>query len=447
MTNTSLQKLLHPYCVGVLLLAGLLTSTVQAQTFQVIHTFNGADGANPMSGLTMDRAGNLYGTTSEGGTSYGGTAYRLKHSGTSWSLNVLHTFTDTPDGIYPESRIIFGPDGALYGTTFLGGRREPCTLQGEQSGCGTVFRLTPRATVCGSTSCPWTEKILYAFQGGIDGAFPAGDLTFDSRGNIYGATSFGGVLTGLCLPQAVGPYGCGAVYELSPSQGGWTQTTVYAFLGPEDNYADGVNPASGVTLDGAGNLYGTAGKGGAGGYNGFGVVYKLVRSGERWGHEVLHSFTGGDDGYNPAGGLILDQAGNLYGTTSDGGTGGGGTVFELIPTNGSWILNTLYSFSGSAGCGPNQALALDSAGNLYGTIACDGAHGFGSVFKLTPTPTPPWTYTSLHDFTNGPDGSYPSSNVVLDAGGDLFGTTTYGGPNPCYPFGGFGCGVVWEITP
>ena len=381
----------------------------QAQTFNVIYTFTGGqDGAFPYAGVTMDKAGNLYGTASYGGAGYG-TVYQLKHKGSGWIVNPVYSFTGGSDGSNPYARVIFGPNGALYGTTTQGGY-----------GYGTVFNLRPSVRACTTPSCPWTETVLYAFKG-ADGAFPKyGDLLFDQAGNIYGTTHDGG------------PSFFGTVYELTPSGSGYTESVLYSFASSND----GGNPFNGVIFDNAGDLYGTTGYGGLSIY---GTVFELTRSGPGWTENVLYSFLGRSDGSYPFAGLIFDQSGNLYGATTDSGTGGGGTVFELTPSGGSWTFSLVYSLTGKLtyGCGPAGTLVMDGAGNLYGTTVCDGAHGRGSVFKLTPSDGN-WMYTSLHDFTGGNDGANPSSNVVFDAKGNLYGTVNGGSQ---------GVGVVWEITP
>jgi uncharacterized repeat protein (TIGR03803 family) len=411
-----------------------LMPMAQAQTFRVIHTFTGgADGANPQAGLTLDRAGNLYGTASNGGAGVG-TVYRLKRSGSGWIFGVVHAFTDVPDGAYPVGGVIFGPDGALYGTTFSGG-----AYCNDYEGCGTVYRSTPPATFCRSVSCPWTESVVYPFQGGADGAFPLGDLTFDQQGDIYGTTNQGGALSGQCVDRLRTTVGCGTVYQLSISGNSWTHNVVYTFQGPRDSYADGVGPGSGVIFDGAGNLYGTTWMGGLGGYYGSGVVYELSFSGGSWSESLLHSFTGGNDGGNPYAGLIFDQAGNLYGATAHGGINGGGTAFQLTDLGGGWNLMGLYNFAG--GYGSAASLTMDQAGNLYGTTAQDGAYGYGNVFELSLS-NGIWSYQDLYDFTGGSDGGNSGSNVILDADGNLYGTASCGGDGSCWG----GHGVVWEIT-
>jgi uncharacterized repeat protein (TIGR03803 family) len=423
--------------IHLLLVVGfLLIGVAQAQTFNAIYSFTGGqDGGNPHAGLTIDRAGNLYGTAINGGiqdcgSGYGcGTVFQVKHRASGWVFNLLYSFSDGMDGAYPEARVVFGPDGSLYGTTPILPRF------GE---FGAVFNLKPQPTRCQTSLCGWNEKTLHTFNFLEQGSMPVAEVAFDQGGNLYGTTLEGGL--GINFPHE----GNGVVFQLTPSGGSWTYSDIYKFIpNPGDT---GGGPTAGVIFDNAGNLYGPDA---GGGVNGMGTIYELTPSESGWTETTLYTFPGEHGESFPAGGLIFDSSGNLYGTTSNGGVGGGGTVFELIPSNGSWTLTTLYSFSGS-GCGPEAALVLDGAGNLYGTTFCNGAHGFGNVFKLTPTPTPPWTFTSLHDFENGSDGAFPMSNVVIDSDGNLFGTTVGGGliNNPhCHAQGGYHCGVVWEFTP
>ncbi|MFZ0794834.1 MAG: choice-of-anchor tandem repeat GloVer-containing protein, partial [Candidatus Korobacteraceae bacterium] len=192
--------------------------------------------------------------------------------------------------------------------------------------------------------------------------------------------------------------------------------------------------------DSAGNLYGTTSAWGYGDTGCCGTVFQLVNSGSGWTENTLYQFTDGNDGRIPYGGVIADAAGNLYGTTTTDGANGGGTVFELSPSGGGYTYQTLYSFSGEAGLevGPYDDLAMDSAGNLYGTTYLDGRYGWGNVFKLAPSGSG-WTYTSLHDFTGGSDGASPRCRLVFDSSGNLYGTTSIGGTN--------GYGVVFKIAP
>lgn len=379
----------------------------QAQTYKLLYTFSGGDdGAQPYAGLTL-KQGNLYGTAHAGheGTNWGN-AFVLQHKGSGWLYGSLVVF----DGAL-STRVVFGPDGTLYGTS-------PNNLAGLFY--GYIYNLKPPlAAFCHTFFCPWNASIPYVFTGGGDGGSPRfGDLTFDQAGNMYG-TAYSG-----------GSGGSGVVYEMMRSGGGWTQKTLYAFSGP-----DGAGPSNAVIFDSVGNLYGTTTQGGQ---YGFGTVFELSPSGGGWTEKVLYSFQNDGDGSNPTSGLLLDAAGNIYGTTSNGGTDGGGTVFELTPSGGGWTYSALYNFVGNHNCGPLAGVTMDAAGSLYGTTLCDGAFGGGSVFKLTPSGGG-WTYTSEYDFTGGNDGKNPYSVVTLDTAGNMFGTAAHGGANLS--------GVVWEITP
>jgi len=427
-----------------LTLAFLLATTLmanpgaQAQTFKVLHAFSGnADGSYPETGLTMDRGGNLYGTALGGGTAschssdYGpgcGTIFKLMRSGSGWTLIPLYSFSGSPDGAAPHSRMVFGPDGRLYGTTINGGQGTCDSLFGV--GCGTVFSLRPPASACKTAICPWTETVLYRFSGGSDGGEPLGDLAFDQEGNLYGTTLGGG--NGGC------PVGCGVVYKLTPSNGGWTESVVYAFTGGDD----GTNPWGGVAFDGAGNLYGTTAAGGyvnsGDCYEGCGTVFQLTPSGSGWSENTLHIFQGNDGNFSAAA-LAFDQQGNLYGDSTSGGTNNGGVVFELSPSNGNWNFSLLQqSLSGGIQAGSWATLTIDSSGNLLGTSRGGGRYGQGYVFRLTES-NGVWSFTDVYDFYGGTDGGLPSSSVAFDAVGNLYGTAVVDGA--------FAQGVIWEITP
>jgi len=397
----------------------------QAQTFQVLHSFNGGnDGAIPMAGLLIDRAGRLYGSASAGGLvlndcgSQGcGTAFQLKPSGSGWLFTPLYSFQGGSDGYSPEARMVFSANGLLYGTTALGGGNT-C----YSSTCGTAFQLAPPATACTTAVCKWNETVIHRFESRpAPGSPGSGPLVFDRAGNLYGNAA----------GQGADYYG--AIYELSPGNGGWTLSTLF-------NWPDG-GANAGVVFDGAGNLYGPN-QG-----DGYGGIYQMTPSGSGWTVHQLFSILGVfEDGYVTQGGVIVDNAGNVYGSTVEYGPNGGGTVFELSSSEtGTWTFSVLYGFSGSGG--PTESLNMDAAGSIYGTTSRDGAYNKGNVFKLTPS-AGGWTYTDLYDFTGGSDGAYPVSNVVFDGQGNLYGTTSRGGSGPCTSRNdGNGCGVVWEITP
>jgi uncharacterized repeat protein (TIGR03803 family) len=412
--------------------------TAQAQTYTVIHNFMGGDdGEEPNYGLTIDASGNLYGTTFGGDTGRG-TAYMLSPGNPAWTLTPLYSFTGGTDGAAPYAAVVFGPDGSLYGTTGFGGKQnQQCTTGGSFTGCGTVFNLkNPALHHRGGPSSFWNETVLYDFLGLSDGSTPFGArLIFDAAGNLYG-TAFGGGSTN-CTN------GCGVVYELVSSNGSWPENVLYSFTGGN---SDGASPWAGVIFDQSGNLYGTTELGGAYGY---GTVYELTPSGSGWTEKVLYNFQNQQDGSKPYAGLIFDQSGNLYGATTAGGTGGGGTVFEMTPSGTGWAFQTLYAFSGGLGQlagGPTASLVMDSVGNLYGATAGDGAYSFGAVFKLSLSSNGSWTYTSLYDFTGGNDGKIPRSNLVFDKYGNLYGTAGGGPSSPNCGGGGGGCGLVFEIS-
>jgi len=415
--------------VGIVLLTTPGAQAAHAQTLTVLHAFTGdSDGANPTgAGVTIDRAGNLYGAVSFGGLQGSqcyesltcGTVFKLSRDGSNWIFNLLYSFHG-PDGANPDAPLVFGADGALYGSTFDGG-------VGCSYGCGNVFRLQPPLTFCASVLCSWTETVLYQFTGQADGSQPDyGALSFDSAGNLYGTTPF------------KGGQNCGTAFELARNGNQWTFNLLWTFTG----YLDGCSSWSGVIFDQAGNLYGTTTEGGADEY---GTVFELSPSGQSWSLTALHQFVNSSDGSDSFGNLVFDSSGSLFGSNRFGGPGGEGGIFELSPNGGVWNLSVLHSFYGEAS-GPEGPVFLDSAGNLYATSSEGGAHGWGNVFKLTPSGSG-YTYTDLYDFTGGSDGGLPSGQIAMDANGNLYGTTEFGGITDTGPCGTYGCGVVWQITP
>jgi uncharacterized repeat protein (TIGR03803 family) len=309
----------------------------------VLYSFckriNCADGAIPLASLLRDKAGNLYSTTSVGGTSGNGVVFMLD---TSRKETVLHRFAGDPsDGAYPQAGLIRDAAGNLYGTTTWGG----------SFGDGVVYKLDKAGK----------ETVLYVFTGAIDGGDPQyGSLVRDAAGNLYGTTYTGGAFS-------CGSDGCGTVFKVDKAR---QETVFHNFSG-----RDGQTYA-GLIRDTAGNLYGTTDFGGP---TQNGAVFKLDLTGTE---TILYSFTGGTDGGFPFAGLVRDAAGNLYGTTQAGGASGWGVVFKLDTTNTETVL---YSFTGgSDGGSPYGDLILDRAGNLYGTTNVGGASNFGVVFKVTP---------------------------------------------------------------
>jgi uncharacterized repeat protein (TIGR03803 family) len=322
----------------------------------------------------------------------------------------------------PHEKVIFslsgdyaGPRGTLlysagtfYGTTPGGGYK----TNGCSSGCGTVFALVPKAG--GGVSF----QVLYQFLGGTnDGASPIGNLAMDSAGNLYGATAFGGV-------RQACPIGCGTAFKLSRgTDGQWTESIIQFF-----SFAVGTIPQAGLTIDASGNLYGTT----SSGANGYGSVYKLTPNvNGTWSETVLYKFLGQPDGEISRAEVTLDTAGNVYGTTTTGGSSSDGIVFQLVRSaTGEWTENVLYDFVSTVGCTPVAPVWIDSAGNLYGTAAGCGVNNAGAVYELSPG-SEGWTETTIHSFGGPLDGALPQSPLTPDKGGNLWGTTLFGGAENC----------------
>jgi uncharacterized repeat protein (TIGR03803 family) len=398
--------------VAIFTVTLLGANSYAASVERVLHNFtnSGKGGYDPYASLVSDGAGNLYGTTTLGGVYGQGTVFELTpRTGGGWKETVLHSFNNNgKDGCGPTAGLVFDAVGNLYGTT---------------SGCGayhkgTVFQLTPK------TGGGWRETLLRSFGvNSSDGYFPAACLIIDHVGKLYGTTSEGGA------------YGYGTVFELAPKKlRGWIEKVLHNF---DFNSNDGYNPEAGLISDASGNLYGTTSVGGVYGY---GTVFELTpQTGGGWTEAVLHNFNfNGSDGEFPEASLILDTAGNLYGTTSSGGAYGYGTVFEL--TKGTWVETVLYNFGSASQDGnhPYAGLILDSAGNLYGTTSAGGVYGYGTVFALTFN-AGNWTETIRHNFNNNSkDGYSPWAGLTFDAAGNLYGATSLGGTS--------GYGTVFEVT-
>ncbi|HEY3637906.1 MAG TPA: choice-of-anchor tandem repeat GloVer-containing protein [Rhizomicrobium sp.] len=377
----------------------------------VLYSFAGgpSDGSFPVAGLFEDASGNFYGTTEYGGTNDLGAVVKLATGG---SESVLYSFAGgASDGAYPSSSLIADSSGNLYGTTIEGGLGN-CS----EDGCGTVFEISPSGT----------ESVIYAFSGIADGAGPQAGLIQDQAGNLYGTTYAGG---GSSVGTANCAGGCGTVFELSPSNGSWIETVLYSFSGVKD----GAGPYSGLVMDGGGNLYGTTTLGG-GSINcpgGCGAVYELSPVGNgTWKEKVIWSFKGGGGGNTPSSTLYMDSAGNLYGTTPEGGSvkcgGGCGLMFKLSPTKtGGWTEVRFRAFAaGKKGAFPLGNLIADSKGNIYGTAEGAGLYNCGVVYQMSSS----GTETALHSFTGAAaDGCEPLGGLLSDTSGQLYGMTADGG--------------------
>jgi len=409
---------------------------------RVLYTFHGgadggADGAVPNAGVIADAFGNLFGTTGGGGGigcggTGCGTVFELSPPSTAggpWTEKVLYSFqgAGAGDGGGPGTPLVFDGLGNLYGTTGGGGALSANCPFG---GCGTVFELA-------FDGGAWSETVLYSFQSGTDGFSPQSNLVFDKTGNLYGTTAGGG-------GTGCGGIGCGTVFELSPptAQGGaWTENILYAFQAGQDGFI----PAGNLAIDARGNLYGITE--GDGKCTSCGTVFKLIPptvSGGAWSKHVLHYFQdNSSDGQTPIAGPALHQG--LYGTTDLGGALGQGTVYQLTPGAVGVTETVLYSFgSNVSDVQPFAGVVFDQAGNLYGTTS-GGGNLTGTVFQLQPPSQSggSWTEAVLHTFTGGPDGGGPYGTLLV-RGHALYGTTAAGGNSKCGV--SVGCGVVFSIS-
>jgi uncharacterized repeat protein (TIGR03803 family) len=500
-------------------------------TENVLYSFQGypSDGSYPGPPLLFDSAGNLYGTTGQGGTYDYGTAFELSpNSSGAWNETILHSFANTfvgNDGADPDSGLIFGPGGNLFGTTgqgtfngggviyeltnFSGAWEEKVLYRynarfhvgsgGHPNGLlyrdGILYGTTEGAgsykdgaffKLVKGTNNVWSETVLHSFSRGGEGGYsPTANLISDGSGNFYSVTPYGGVngygtafeltasdgyaetvmhsfsadpggadpAAGLAFDSSGNLYGTaegggahnnGVVFRLVPGSNGWTESVLHSFKGG----TDGSLPQAPVVVDAAGNLYGTTPFGGTPGKcetSGCGTLYELSNSEGGWMETVLHSFSGTPDGIFPYAGLTFDSAGNLYGTTYQGGSSGRGTVFELSHGASGWTESVLYSFTGvSDGGFPVASVTFDSAGNLYGT-ASGGYSGLGVVFELTPS-AGGWSMNVIYSFAGRADGGDPRAGVVFDSAGNLYGTTAEGGSSTtCYDYEG--CGTVFQLVP
>ena len=384
---------------GLLLLVtvlGLLAATQLARaqyTESVLYSFkNTPDGAYPYDGLVLDKKGNFYGTTNDGGVFNQGAVFVITKKG---SERLLYSFSGGTDGAYPQGWLVPDEQGNLYGTTYFGGSYTNCP-----NGCGIVFEV----------ALDGTETVLHRFSGGTDGDYPAAGLIRDKQGNSYGTTLSGG------------SSGYGTVFQLTPTG---TETILYSFNGG----VDGSTPVGGLVRDSKGNLYGTTPYGGT---LNQGTIFEVSATGVK---KLLYAFSGGVDGAYPVGTLIRDPEGNLYGTTVFGGTYGDGTVFEITRAGAETVL---HSFQGGPvdGANPSGSLVRDKQGNLYGTTGSGGTNMLdGIVFEVSPS----GVETVLYKFQGGNDGAAPTTSLFRSGKGIFYGTTGVGGAN--------NSGTVFKMTP
>jgi len=416
--------------VGLVLLG--TRQAAQAQTENVLFPFNGTtDGYSPVAGVVFGKGKILYGTTTYGGTVNAacpagcGVVFSLKLSKGVWKEKAIYNFQGGSDGAFPYGTLAVDKSGNLYGTTLEGGAHN-----GGIGGAGTVYRVTPAGG----------ETVLYSFAAYVnDGDGPFAGVVLDKEGNIYGTTISGGTSSN-CSG------GCGTAFELA--QGTWAETILYNFPG---GTTGGCSSRTPLLFDKKGNLYGTNQ---ACGPNGGGAAFELEAA-DSWNYQILHAFSdasGSTDGDEPWGNLAFDKKGNLYGTTTAGGTIGSGTVYKLTPPSKNqtnWTEQVIYNFGSVTDDAliPAGGVTINTkTGNLYGTSMLGGTGGAGTVFELTPpsaTETE-WTEQVLHSFSGfTTDGDNPDySPITLDSAGDLYGTTIAGGSST-----NAGYGTVFEVIP
>jgi uncharacterized repeat protein (TIGR03803 family) len=388
----------------------LLTSAAwAASTTKLVYSFSGStDGEYTDTELVRDSAGNLYGTSVQGGTYGGGTVFQVTPAGVH---TVLYNFTGGADGGEPYKGVTLDSEGNLYGTAVTGGGGS-C-----EGGCGVVFKLTNSGGV-------WTQSVIHTFTGGADGSGAGSPVSLDAHGNVYGTTPTGGA------------YGVGVLYQLRSTSTGWKLRVVHTFSGGADG---GGGSAGRLLIDASGNLFGVCT---VGGVNGFGTVYEVSRVQGQWHFATLYAFKDQPDGALPYGGLVADKVGNLYGTTYYAGANDLGTVYKLSHANGHWTESVLYSFKGgSDGASPISSLASDAAGNFYGTTSDGGAAscGCGVIFKLARSTSGKWTESVVYQFPGTPDPGFAYNGMISGSSGSFFGATVHGGSN--------NDGAIYEFTP
>ena len=465
MTLARSTRLIQAVVILLAIASGLVSVAPAQVKEKVLYSFQGgtSDGEYPAGGVVFDKAGNLYGATTDGGgecpPAQCGIVFQLAppaQKGDPWTETVLHIFQGpgSGDGNTPAGSVIIDSAGNLYGTTGYGGTGN-CILLGTKVGCGAVYELSPPAQKGGA----WTETVLYSFPTPKQGYLPNGNLVFDSAGNLYGATMFGGGEGTTC--DSYYQY-CGAVFELSPpkKQGGaWTEKVLHGFAGIESGKisGDAAIPNGGLVLDAKGAIFGTTYAGGISKCpplfaEGCGTAFKLTpptKKDGNWSATLVHSFhRDASDGGNPQAGVVIDKTLRVCGTTLNGGPGGYGTAFCLTPSSKEsdpWNETILYGFddNNQYGADPVGGLTLGSHGHLYGTTNAFGADFGGTVFELNPKGTK-WQISLLYGFTGPPDGEFPAASLIFDKSGNLYSTSQAGGDGQACQSG---CGTVYEISP
>jgi uncharacterized repeat protein (TIGR03803 family) len=402
------------------------TASPQTATLSTLYSFNDlSDGGFPEAGLALGSGGSLFGTTSTGGSGWGSVFELTPSQGGGWTETTLYTFTGGADGGNPVAGLVIASNNVMYGTTYGGGSH----------GYGTIFQISP------GTGGSWTQKVLYSFANGSDGAYPSAGLALSSSGVLYG-TTYGG-----------GSAGLGTVFQLAQTHSGWAEKVLYAFLGA----ADGANPITPVIIGSSGQLLGATSQGGSGtnsngAYSNQGTIFQLTpKGGGVWTEGLLYTFTGGSDGGSPESALIPGSNGVLYGSTFWGGTPtacsvgeyplGCGVVYELLPPVGSattWTETVLHTFTGVSpdGAHPYGGMGLNVSGALFGTTFSGGANldvcfpeaysGCGTIFSLKPKTGGTWTKSNITVFPGSPGGGSPNG-LLLTTGGLMYGTTIVGG--------------------
>ena len=387
-----------------------VTVIASASSEKKLKALAPTSGIYPYGAVTFDTSGNIYASASTGGGALGqdqGTVFVLQPNANSgWVQSTLFAFKAPKlEGGVPKSNVVLDMGGNLYGTTAAGGLTKN----------GTVYKLTP------TSQGQWTESLLHAFNGD-DGDTP-NDLTIDGQNDLYGTTQGGGSLSN------------GVVFEIAADTGAYS--VLYNF-GLGNN--DGKGPSGKLFQDSTGNLYGTTE---AGGKYGYGVVFKLSPAGSGWNETIVYNFgVGLTDAKIPVGGVVMNGSGDIYGTTCYGGSELHGTVFVLSLSDEVWTEQIIHNFGVSEGDGhcPLGAPLLDDSGNIFGTTISGGAKNQGTVFELSPSVGGgQWTGKILHNFNGGSDGAGPSSGLAVDGLENLYGTTTSGGKN--------NGGIVYQITP